>query len=148
MVTGNIAGDVAIWDLDKRQVLHVMKGAHEGTVHSAHYFSGQPILITAGSDNALRVRKKSNLVTPIHTSSNSPLSNGSSTAPKEFPDFSVHEEGTAIHQPASDTIPSTIHRSLVPGMIRLCACFLLRGIRRVWRCLLGIRRGRDLLGMM
>ncbi|KAI8916960.1 WD40-repeat-containing domain protein [Powellomyces hirtus] len=54
MVTGSISGDLAIWDLSKQQVLNVMKGAHSAPVHTACYYAGQPILITAGSDNAIR----------------------------------------------------------------------------------------------
>ncbi|KAJ3134339.1 WD repeat-containing protein 36 [Geranomyces variabilis] len=54
MVTASISGDLAIWDLSKQQVLNVVKGAHNAPIHTAHYYAGQPILITAGNDNAIR----------------------------------------------------------------------------------------------
>ncbi|KAI8826544.1 WD40-repeat-containing domain protein [Fimicolochytrium jonesii] len=54
MVTASISGDLTVWDLSKQQVLNVTSGAHAGAIHTAHYYAGQPILITAGADNAIR----------------------------------------------------------------------------------------------
>ncbi|KAJ3150759.1 hypothetical protein HDU86_006267 [Geranomyces michiganensis] len=54
MVTASISGDFAVWDLSKQQVLNVIKGAHNAPIHTAYYYAGQPILITAGGDNAIR----------------------------------------------------------------------------------------------
>ncbi|KAJ3005091.1 hypothetical protein HKX48_000877 [Thoreauomyces humboldtii] len=54
MATGSISGDLAVWDLTKQQILNVLKGAHAAPIHTAYYFAGQPILITAGNDNAIR----------------------------------------------------------------------------------------------
>ncbi|TPX62210.1 hypothetical protein SpCBS45565_g07059 [Spizellomyces sp. 'palustris'] len=54
MATASISGDIAIWNLDKQQLIHIAKGAHEGPIHSLYYYAGQPILITAGADNAIK----------------------------------------------------------------------------------------------
>ncbi|KAI9090875.1 quinon protein alcohol dehydrogenase-like superfamily [Phlyctochytrium arcticum] len=54
MATASLSGDLAIWDLEKQQLIHIEKGAHEGAVHSAYFFAGQPILVTAGGDNSLK----------------------------------------------------------------------------------------------
>ncbi|KXS10068.1 YVTN repeat-like/Quino protein amine dehydrogenase [Gonapodya prolifera JEL478] len=54
MATGSARGDITLWDLEKRRVVAVMKGAHHGTVHSLHFFDGQPLLLSAGSDNSVK----------------------------------------------------------------------------------------------
>ncbi|KAF7731227.1 hypothetical protein EC973_000643 [Apophysomyces ossiformis] len=54
MATANMHGDVALWDLSKRRLAHIMKGAHNGFVHSLAFLAGQPILVTAGSDNSVK----------------------------------------------------------------------------------------------
>lgn len=55
MATANMHGDVALWDLSNRQLVHIMKGAHNGLVSSVSFLNNQPILVTAGSDNAVIV---------------------------------------------------------------------------------------------
>ncbi|KAJ1845509.1 rRNA-processing protein utp21, partial [Coemansia sp. RSA 2708] len=54
MATANAEGDVALWDLDARRLLHVMQGAHDGLVAAADFVVGQPVLVTSGADNAVR----------------------------------------------------------------------------------------------
>ena len=54
MATGDMHGDVTLWDLKTRRVAHIMKGAHVGAIWSLSFLNGQPILVTAGSDNAVK----------------------------------------------------------------------------------------------
>jgi WD40 repeat protein len=56
MATAAMNGDIALWDLERKQLVHVMKEAHDGSVVSMQFFNGQPILLTSGSDNAIKVR--------------------------------------------------------------------------------------------
>lgn len=55
MATANMYGDIALWDLENRRLFHMMKGAHDGSIMSAHFLNGQPILITGGADNSVKV---------------------------------------------------------------------------------------------
>jgi U3 small nucleolar RNA-associated protein 21 len=57
MATGNMHGDIALWDLEKRTLVHVMKGAHDASISSLQFLNSQPILVSSGSDNAVKVRK-------------------------------------------------------------------------------------------
>ncbi|KAL1936765.1 hypothetical protein VTP01DRAFT_899 [Rhizomucor pusillus] len=54
MATGNMHGDVALWDLAKRKLAHIIKGAHSGLISSVAFLHNQPVLVTAGSDNAVK----------------------------------------------------------------------------------------------
>lgn len=54
MVTANAHGDLTFWDLEEGRLAHTLVGAHEGPVSSAHFLPGLPILMSSGSDNALR----------------------------------------------------------------------------------------------
>ncbi|KAI8993445.1 Utp21 specific WD40 associated putative domain-containing protein [Pilobolus umbonatus] len=54
MATGNMHGDVALWDLSNRRLSHIMKGAHDGHITTLTFLSNQPVLVTAGSDNAVK----------------------------------------------------------------------------------------------
>jgi len=55
MATGGLNGDIALWNLDERRLSYVMKGVHNGEVISAQFLNGQPIMITSGNDNSLKV---------------------------------------------------------------------------------------------
>ncbi|RUS31073.1 Utp21 specific WD40 associated putative domain-containing protein [Jimgerdemannia flammicorona] len=54
MASANMHGDIALWDLDKRKLVHVMKGAHDGLIPSIQFLNGQPILISSGADNSVK----------------------------------------------------------------------------------------------
>ncbi|KAG0238082.1 hypothetical protein BGW42_007636 [Actinomortierella wolfii] len=54
MASANMYGDIALWDLDRQKILHVMKGAHDGTIPSIQFLNGQPILLSSGADNAVK----------------------------------------------------------------------------------------------
>ncbi|RUS16772.1 hypothetical protein BC937DRAFT_90825 [Endogone sp. FLAS-F59071] len=44
MASASMHGDIALWDLDKRKLVHVMRGAHDGFIPSIQFLNGQPIL--------------------------------------------------------------------------------------------------------
>jgi U3 small nucleolar RNA-associated protein 21 len=48
-------GHVALWQLDAGALQAQIEFAHEGKVQSAHFLQGEPILLTTGSDNALKM---------------------------------------------------------------------------------------------
>ena len=49
-------GHIAFWDLDSGgKLLHVIRGAHEGAVTSIEWIPGQPILVSSGEDNNVKV---------------------------------------------------------------------------------------------
>ncbi|KAG1468282.1 hypothetical protein G6F56_003920 [Rhizopus delemar] len=54
MATGNMHGDVALWDLSDRRLAHIMKNAHDGYITSLTFLSNQPILVTGGADNSVK----------------------------------------------------------------------------------------------
>lgn len=54
MASGGITGDVCLWDLSRKQLQFIMKGAHDRPIHTLVFFSAQPILVTSGSDNSIK----------------------------------------------------------------------------------------------
>ncbi|CAO3626997.1 unnamed protein product [Cunninghamella echinulata] len=67
MATANMHGDVALWDLNQRKLVHIMKGAHDGIISSLSFLNGQPILVTAGADNSVKqwIFEKENVVPKV-----------------------------------------------------------------------------------
>lgn len=55
MVTGSPVGTLALWDLENNKLITVMRQVHDGPVTRAHFFAGEPILLTSGSDNSLHM---------------------------------------------------------------------------------------------
>lgn len=55
LVSGAPNGSFVVWDLDKRRMHHVHNEAHRGPVLAAHFLPRQPILITTGRDNSIRM---------------------------------------------------------------------------------------------
>ncbi|RKP27041.1 Utp21 specific WD40 associated putative domain-containing protein [Syncephalis pseudoplumigaleata] len=47
MAVGNATGDITLWDLEHRRLIHTMADAHDGRVH-AQFLNGQPILVSTG----------------------------------------------------------------------------------------------------
>jgi U3 small nucleolar RNA-associated protein 21 len=62
MATGNMHGDVALWDLSTRRLAHIMKGAHQGYITSLTFLNNQPVLVTGATDNSVKVINKICLV--------------------------------------------------------------------------------------
>ncbi|PIA17099.1 YVTN repeat-like/Quino protein amine dehydrogenase [Coemansia reversa NRRL 1564] len=54
MATANAEGDVALWDLDKKRLMHVLQGAHDSSIPSIDFLTGQPLLLTSSADNSIK----------------------------------------------------------------------------------------------
>lgn len=54
LVSGSKVGTLAIWDLDKRALVSLMRNVHDGVVVKAKFFPNEPILLTSGDDNSLK----------------------------------------------------------------------------------------------
>ena len=54
MASSNSQGDVALWDLEAQKCIHVIKGAHDASVHTLEFIPSQPLLITSASDNSIK----------------------------------------------------------------------------------------------
>lgn len=49
-------GHIALFDLAaKMRLLHLVRAAHEGPVGGLEWLAGQPLMMTSGSDNSLKV---------------------------------------------------------------------------------------------
>ena len=49
-------GHIAFWDLNSGgKLLHVIRGAHEGATTAIEWIPGQPILVSSGEDNSVKV---------------------------------------------------------------------------------------------
>lgn len=55
LVSGNVNGQIAVWNLKDRTLQTIIKTAHEGSVLTLQFLSGEPVLVSAGSDNSLKV---------------------------------------------------------------------------------------------
>ncbi|KAI9595640.1 Utp21 specific WD40 associated putative domain-containing protein [Syncephalis fuscata] len=47
MAIGNATGDITLWDLEHRRLVHTMADVHDGQVH-LQFLNGQPILMSTG----------------------------------------------------------------------------------------------------
>jgi U3 small nucleolar RNA-associated protein 21 len=55
MVTTTKTGRIVVWDLGEKKLQTIIKNAHNGEIGSARFFPNEPILMTAGDDNAVKV---------------------------------------------------------------------------------------------
>lgn len=65
LATASSTGHIAFWDLNGNKtastgganprLLHVYRGAHEGAVTALEWIPGQPLLISSGDDNSVKV---------------------------------------------------------------------------------------------
>ncbi|EKX42395.1 hypothetical protein GUITHDRAFT_164167 [Guillardia theta CCMP2712] len=49
------SGAIHIWNLEKQQLVASLPQAHDGAVQTCRFLSGEPLLLTTGADNALKV---------------------------------------------------------------------------------------------
>ncbi len=50
------AGHIALWDLNSGgRLLHMVRGAHDGAISALEWIPGQPVLISSGEDNSVKV---------------------------------------------------------------------------------------------
>ncbi|KAJ3347312.1 hypothetical protein HDU91_006799 [Kappamyces sp. JEL0680] len=54
MATANGSGNIALWDLSERRLVHLMETAHDASVHTCYFLNGTNILVTASSDNSIK----------------------------------------------------------------------------------------------
>ena len=69
LATASSTGHIALWDLiSGGRLLHIVRGAHDGAVTALEWVPGQPVLISSGEDNSVKVRMES--VVPHDSPSN------------------------------------------------------------------------------
>jgi len=56
MASASTEGHIALWDLEKRQLSSTLRDAHKGSVCGMKFLSSQPLLVTNGPDNSLKVK--------------------------------------------------------------------------------------------
>ena len=68
LASADASGALAIWDLNApAKLLHLIHGAHDAGVTSLEWVPGQPLLISAGEDNSVKV-SSGNLRPLLHPS--------------------------------------------------------------------------------
>ncbi|KAH0628125.1 hypothetical protein JD844_008892 [Phrynosoma platyrhinos] len=55
MAAGSPVGHIGLWDLEEKKLLGQMRDAHSTAISGLSFVQGEPLLITNGSDNAIRV---------------------------------------------------------------------------------------------
>lgn len=55
MAAGSPIGHIALWDLEEKKLMCQMQDAHSTAVAGMSFVPGEPLLITNGADNAIRV---------------------------------------------------------------------------------------------
>lgn len=56
MAAGSPVGHIGLWDLDDKKLISQMRNAHTTAIAGMTFVHGEPLLITNGADNAIRVR--------------------------------------------------------------------------------------------
>ncbi|KAJ9507489.1 hypothetical protein QJQ45_006484 [Haematococcus lacustris] len=54
MAAAGGAGVITVWNLESRTLHTVIRDAHDAAVVALHFFAGEPLLMSAGKDNALK----------------------------------------------------------------------------------------------
>ncbi|TNM91826.1 hypothetical protein fugu_018837 [Takifugu bimaculatus] len=55
VASGSPQGHIAFWDLERRQIVTQQRHAHSTAVAAATFLHGEPLLITTGADNAIKI---------------------------------------------------------------------------------------------
>lgn len=56
LATASATGHIAIWDLNTQgRLMHIVKGAHNNGISAVQWIPGQPVMVTSGEDNSLKV---------------------------------------------------------------------------------------------
>lgn len=56
LASASSAGHIALWDLNSGgRLLHMIRGAHDGAITAVEWVPGQPVLVTSGEDNSVKV---------------------------------------------------------------------------------------------
>lgn len=57
VASGSPQGHIAFWDLERRQVVTQQRHVHSTAVAAATFLHGEPLLITTGADNTIKVNE-------------------------------------------------------------------------------------------
>ncbi len=56
LASASETGHISLWDLGSGgRLLHTIRGAHDGSIASLQWIPGQPLLISSGDDNSVKV---------------------------------------------------------------------------------------------
>lgn len=55
VASGSPQGHIAFWDLERRQIVTQQTHVHSTAVAAATFLHGEPLLITTGADNTIKV---------------------------------------------------------------------------------------------
>jgi len=56
LATSNTTGNIALWDLSQKgRLLYIIRGAHDGPVTAIQWIPNQPVLVSSGGDNSVKV---------------------------------------------------------------------------------------------
>ncbi len=55
LATASNRGTIFLWDLEKKKLSYTLKGAHNGLVATTKWLYQEPVLLSAGSDNSVKV---------------------------------------------------------------------------------------------
>ena len=55
VATASSVGHIAVWGLDERRLVTVIKDAHDSAVGGMEFIQSQPLMVTSGSDNSVKV---------------------------------------------------------------------------------------------
>ena len=56
LASASANGHIALWDLNNNgRLIHIMRGAHDRAVTAIEWVPGQPVLVSSGEDNSVKV---------------------------------------------------------------------------------------------
>ncbi|CAI5719104.1 unnamed protein product [Hyaloperonospora brassicae] len=55
VVSGSRSGDIAVWNLQSKRLESVIANAHDGAVMSLQFLANEPLLLSAGTDNSIKL---------------------------------------------------------------------------------------------
>ena len=55
MATSSTVGHIAVWSLDERRLVAMLRDAHNGSVGGMEFIQSQPLMITSSVDNSIKV---------------------------------------------------------------------------------------------
>jgi U3 small nucleolar RNA-associated protein 21 len=55
MAAGSPCGHIGLWDLEDKKLINQMRNAHSTAISGLTFLHREPLLVTNGADNALRV---------------------------------------------------------------------------------------------
>ena len=56
MASASTAGHIALWNLEDRRLSTTLRDVHRGSVCGMKFLPSQPLLVTNGPDNSLKVK--------------------------------------------------------------------------------------------